>query len=100
MRKREYKPLRRRLKALETIKLMLNTSLFASKVAMVSSQPIPPKFEKGGVLNKNANDFFEVLDIPEERNSKQKLIAEMVIRQAKQTVKQVNHLAKINSINA
>lgn len=100
MRKREYKPLRKRLRALETAKLMLNTSLFASQVAMVSSQPIPPKFEKGGVLNKNANDFFEISDIPEERKSKQKLIAEMVIRQAKHTVKHVNHLAKINSINA
>lgn len=98
MRKREYKPLRKRLKALETVKFMLNTSLFASQVAMVSSQPIPPKFEKGGVLNQN--DFFEVSDIQEERNEKQRLIAEMVISQAKYTSKQLKHLDKINSINA
>lgn len=100
MRKREYKPLRRRLKALETVKLMFNTSLFASQVAMVSSQIMPTRFEKGGVLNKNANDFFEVSDIPEERKSKEQIISEMLIQQAKQTSKQLTNLAKINLINA
>lgn len=75
MRKREYKLLRRRLRALETVKLMLNTSLFASKLSIVNSQM-------------------------KDKKEKEKLIAEMVIWQEKHTVKQVNNLAKINSINA
>lgn len=100
MRKREYKPLRRRLKALETVKIMLSNLTFASQVAIVSSQIMPTRFEKGGVLNNNANDFFDVSDISEERNSKRKLICEMVANQAKQTSKQLKHLSKINSINA
>lgn len=80
MRKREYKPLRARLKALETVKLMLSNLTFASQVAMVSSQPIKPNCIVGS------------------ENEKQKLIAHMVVNHAKYTAKQLNHLAKINQM--